>query len=349
MKLTSFTWLCACACAGAIVSLSLAGPCVMEFRRGAAQRAALLLPPRSLLVMAVEARYGWCHYIPHRRSDVVAGARTPRAPRRVSFTFRQARARRPANAAKNRRNLCCGRPKKKKEKMEMNPQHSCTSKIKRVMRPAGSGFPWVCVDMQVRGFPCACAWPALCDSQGGGLPPTRMAQLAAEGSSAQITGPEAALIRAALARSGAKTGSKEGAAAAAEAEVDACSSSSEPAVQCDASGKPAAGDASSSGGDAAVADCPCTREGAASTADSGQISIQEPPGHERRGSGQGAGTSGREESGCSSEAHLEQLEALHVHSVYDIIADHFSATRFAVWPKVFLHPWAVQLPLAACT
>lgn len=73
------------------MSLSLAGPCVMEFRRGDAQRIALLLPPRSLLIMAGEARYGWCHYIPHRRSDTVAGERTPRAARRVSFTFRKAR------------------------------------------------------------------------------------------------------------------------------------------------------------------------------------------------------------------------------------------------------------------
>lgn len=28
------------------------------------------------------------------------------------------------------------------------------------------------------------------------------------------------------------------------------------------------------------------------------------------------------------------MEGRHVHAVYDVIASHFSATRFAVWPKV---------------
>jgi alkylated DNA repair protein alkB family protein 8 len=43
---------------GPIISLSLVGASVMEFRRGS-ERRALLLPPRSLLVMAGEARYAW--------------------------------------------------------------------------------------------------------------------------------------------------------------------------------------------------------------------------------------------------------------------------------------------------
>ena len=29
----------------------------------------------------------------------------------------------------------------------------------------------------------------------------------------------------------------------------------------------------------------------------------------------------------------EQLEAQYVHQVYDAISPHFSATRFAIWPK----------------
>lgn len=48
-------------------------------------------------VAADEARYAWQHYIPHRKSDLVASASgagepevVPRAERRVSFTFRQA-------------------------------------------------------------------------------------------------------------------------------------------------------------------------------------------------------------------------------------------------------------------
>lgn len=70
------------------MSLSLAGPCVMEFRREGEQRA-LHLPPRSLLIMADEARYAWHHYIPHRRSDTFDGHAMPRAAKRVSFTFRK--------------------------------------------------------------------------------------------------------------------------------------------------------------------------------------------------------------------------------------------------------------------
>ena len=41
----------------------------------------------------------------------------------------------------------------------------------------------------------------------------------------------------------------------------------------------------------------------------------------------------------SANAAAEDLENRHVHAVYDVIASHFSATRYAVWPKVgaFLH------------
>ena len=138
----------------AIFSLSLAGNAVMEFRKLDAEQAetaegetrarptvverhAIALPRRSMLALAAEARYEWQHYIPHRKRDVVlvsgdvsdpdAGAvssgdagfatrgRTasvPRAPRRVSLTFRERR-----DAAKE--------------------------------------------------GPCACAWPAACDSRLG--------------------------------------------------------------------------------------------------------------------------------------------------------------------------------------
>lgn len=38
-----------------------------------------------------------------------------------------------------------------------------------------------------------------------------------------------------------------------------------------------------------------------------------------------------------SDEHLERMEARYVHNVYDIIATHFSATRFAIWPKVAVY------------
>ncbi|KAH7284552.1 hypothetical protein KP509_34G059500 [Ceratopteris richardii] len=114
---------------GAIISLSLAGPCIMEFRkykmdhdsiysgkeeiceddaqadatgcpdkhhRGGSQRhpvqcKPVFLPERSLLVLLGEARYGWHHYIPHHKVDYVNGQEVYRKQRRVSFTFRKVR------------------------------------------------------------------------------------------------------------------------------------------------------------------------------------------------------------------------------------------------------------------
>ena len=109
-----------------IFSLSLAGNAVMEFRRldgeeasmgerdpkedkkpiRVAERHAIALPRRSMLALAAEARYEWQHYIPHRKRDVVQDSEeycehrsdligsvtsVPRAPRRVSLTFRERR------------------------------------------------------------------------------------------------------------------------------------------------------------------------------------------------------------------------------------------------------------------
>lgn len=71
-----------------IFSLSLAGPCIMEFRRyqggnwpsnpaimhednlenfANVSRRSLYLPPRSMLLISGEARYAWHHYIPHHK------------------------------------------------------------------------------------------------------------------------------------------------------------------------------------------------------------------------------------------------------------------------------------------
>lgn len=76
---------------GSIFSLSLAGPCIMEFRRyleGAwlanatssidmkdknldnctsFSRRAIYMPPRSMLLLSGEGRYAWHHYIPHHK------------------------------------------------------------------------------------------------------------------------------------------------------------------------------------------------------------------------------------------------------------------------------------------
>ncbi|CAK9870761.1 unnamed protein product [Sphagnum jensenii] len=117
---------------GSIISLSLAGPCIMEFRKYKKktvtpvdeishvpdlqemshqedgvndqevanlrqlnmemERKALFLPQRSLLIMSEEARYAWYHYIPHHKLDDINGQIVSRGPRRVSFTFRKVRS-----------------------------------------------------------------------------------------------------------------------------------------------------------------------------------------------------------------------------------------------------------------
>ncbi|XP_030540217.1 alkylated DNA repair protein ALKBH8 homolog [Rhodamnia argentea] len=97
-----------------IFSLSLAGPCIMEFRRyleggwlhkdvsgsdGNVDslentkflRKAICLPPRSMLLLSAEARYAWHHYIPHHKIDIVMDKVIKRSSRRVSFTFRKVR------------------------------------------------------------------------------------------------------------------------------------------------------------------------------------------------------------------------------------------------------------------
>ncbi|KAG0598563.1 hypothetical protein M758_12G084100 [Ceratodon purpureus] len=114
---------------GSILSLSLGGPCIMEFRKyinrgdspvddnedlrdesyGNSEamngqkddclpnksveviRKALFLPQRSLLILSGEARYAWHHYIPHHKIDNVNGQVLDRGTRRVSFTFRKVR------------------------------------------------------------------------------------------------------------------------------------------------------------------------------------------------------------------------------------------------------------------
>lgn len=72
----------------AIASLSLGGRAEMVFgHRKSGERRALRLEPLMLLILSGEARYDWTHEIPARKSDMINGARQPRA-RRVSLTFR---------------------------------------------------------------------------------------------------------------------------------------------------------------------------------------------------------------------------------------------------------------------
>ena len=73
-----------------IVGISLGAPCVMDFLAPEpGTRHALVLEPRSALVLGGEARSSWKHGIAARRSDLIAGTRVARE-RRLSVTFRTA-------------------------------------------------------------------------------------------------------------------------------------------------------------------------------------------------------------------------------------------------------------------
>lgn len=71
-----------------IASISLLSTCEMVFKeRGTDQRRAVVLEPRSALLIAGPARGEWTHEIPARKSDPIEGQRVPRS-RRLSLTFR---------------------------------------------------------------------------------------------------------------------------------------------------------------------------------------------------------------------------------------------------------------------
>ncbi|KAG0428190.1 hypothetical protein HPB47_024814, partial [Ixodes persulcatus] len=81
-----------------IVCLSLGSPVVMDFRHPDGDRAAVLLPPRSALLLHGPSRYIWTHGIASRKSDVVPRTEVPgqgltlsRRGVRISFTFRRIR------------------------------------------------------------------------------------------------------------------------------------------------------------------------------------------------------------------------------------------------------------------
>jgi alkylated DNA repair dioxygenase AlkB len=72
-----------------IASLSLGSPCVMDFTQSkTGEKSSLLLEPRSLLVLAGDARYVWQHAIAARKTDRNNGQIIERK-RRISLTFRK--------------------------------------------------------------------------------------------------------------------------------------------------------------------------------------------------------------------------------------------------------------------
>ncbi len=74
---------------GTIISLSLGSACVMNFvNKQTKESIALLLEPRSLVVLKDDARYAWTHGIASRKTDEYQ-SRVIQRRRRVSLTFRK--------------------------------------------------------------------------------------------------------------------------------------------------------------------------------------------------------------------------------------------------------------------
>lgn len=74
---------------GQIVSLSLAGACVMDFNHlKTGQKTSIILNPCDLIIMSGAARYEWQHGIAARKTDKISGQSLSRR-RRISLTFRK--------------------------------------------------------------------------------------------------------------------------------------------------------------------------------------------------------------------------------------------------------------------
>lgn len=72
-----------------IISISLLSQCEMIFRERSSSRSlAVLLHPRSGILLKGAGRYDWTHEIPARKSDIVQGSKMERY-RRISLTFRK--------------------------------------------------------------------------------------------------------------------------------------------------------------------------------------------------------------------------------------------------------------------
>lgn len=278
---------------GPICSLSLASDASMTFRRAGHPDVALRLPRRSLVVMAGESRLAWQHYVPHRRADAVVGmGKVPRAPRRVSCTFRAVR------------------------------EPECEGE-----RPV-----------------CRCEFPEDCDSRGGGAPPTRRAlellkktekrkekkegDIGGESGDAEAGGERPSDER--ICGGAVRRGVREASAASDSATcpwIDARNASREDHEN--ARGKAAPLAPEDAVGEQAASSAP---QGAIESTSTGTDSSR---GESSAPSRPLPSLPSSSPSSCpSSSLSVSELSSNHVIGVYDIIAPHFSSTRFSVWPAV---------------
>ena len=164
-------------------------------------------------------------------------------------------------------------------------------------------LPW-----QVRGYPCTCQWPEHCDSQQSSLPPTRMAQKVYQPQPAAPTLNNEVHLE------------QLRNASAAPQQLSNAPATSLDSFQA-ASGWPPGQTLQPS------EQCLVGRQ---SEADAAALGFQ----HSDAVGGQPQIETRQNGSQLETEADLQRLEQEFVHDVYNAIAPHFSATRFAIWPKV---------------
>lgn len=164
----------------------------------------------------------------------------------------------------------------------------------------------------MRGYPCSCQWPEQCDSQQSSLPPTRMAQRADHPQPSALALSHD--IDGTVQLHQARTGLQQSANAS---HTSLNSLQSAPDCRPGQLLQPAAAAQSEAG-----------------TAQTKPLETMHDQ-QQLEGSQNGSGQNG---SGHHGEADLQRLEQEFVHDVYNAIAPHFSATRFAIWPKVMITP-----------
>ena len=191
---------------------------------------------------------------------------------------------------------------------------------------------------QVRGYPCKCKWPGSCDSQGGGMPPTRMALAAQEnspGTASNCSGPEPSADQKApdgvvpddeqqqIFHTSDPSVSQRDGVAPRRLEILSLANGGQSDEQQHAQAR-------SSG---SAKDSESAEHSEQSSAASHVLSDKQHVGELETQPMHGS-SAGIQHSGPQSSTAGQQMESRYVHGVYDIIAGHFSATRFAIWPKV---------------
>lgn len=169
---------------------------------------------------------------------------------------------------------------------------------------------------QVRGYPCTCPWPEHCDSQQSSLPPTRMAQKADQ---SQLVAPKLSHQLQSVQLQPASTAPRQPSTASAMSSNALHSASGCCSDQPMRPAEQSLGGRQAETGDAVRGLGPCDAVG-------GQHQVE-------------ARQTGSQQRGTEheTEAELQRLEQEFVHDVYNAIAPHFSATRFAIWPKVLAY------------